>query len=64
MRHAVFGLPAMASPLTGAGSAPALGDPLPPPSTVTARQVPAGLTVAARPSTDGCTRDRSHIWST
>ncbi|GAA3139885.1 HNH endonuclease family protein [Streptomyces echinatus] len=64
MRHAVFGLPATALLLLGVSAAPALAEPPAPPSTTTARQELAALTVAAPHPMDGYSRDKFDIWST
>ncbi|WP_251091369.1 HNH endonuclease family protein [Streptomyces sp. Caat 7-52] len=63
MRRAVFGLPATTLVLLGVSAAPALAEPPAPPSTTTARQELAALTVAAPHSMDGYARDKFDIWS-
>ncbi|MFJ4585051.1 HNH endonuclease family protein [Streptomyces echinatus] len=63
MRRAVFGLPATTLVLLGVSAAPALAEPPAPPSTTTARQELAALTVAAPHPMDGYARDKFDIWS-
>ncbi|WP_262418989.1 hypothetical protein [Streptomyces sp. SP2-10] len=63
MRCALLGLPATALILTAVSAAPALAEPPAPPSTATARQELATLTVAAPHSMDGYARDKFDIWS-
>lgn len=63
MRHAAFSLPATTLVLIGVSAAPALAEPPAPPSTATARQELAALTVAAPHSMDGYARDKFDIWS-
>ncbi|QTD95729.1 HNH endonuclease family protein [Streptomyces cyanogenus] len=63
MRRAAFSLPATTLVLIGVSAAPALAEPPAPPSTATARQELAALTVAAPHSMDGYARDKFDIWS-
>ncbi|MEU0008051.1 hypothetical protein ABZ079_28260 [Streptomyces sp. NPDC006314] len=62
-RRAAFGLPATTLVPIGASAAPARAEPPAPPSTATARQELAALTVAAPHSMDGYARDKFDIWS-